>query len=206
VTRGNRSLADLPRGATIGTSSLRRRAFINHLRPDLQQTELRGNVPTRLKKLDDGAYDGIILAAAGLKRLGLGDRVTRPFAVDEFPPAVAQGAIAVAIRANDTATARWINPLDHGPTRRAVTAERALLRKLEGGCQVPIGGLATVTGDRLQLQAAACNLDGSDFMSVELSGAAADAEKIGEEAAAMLLKKGAGRILEGAAAKRASQA
>jgi hydroxymethylbilane synthase len=206
VTRDNRSLADLPRGATIGTSSLRRRAFISHLRPDLQQTELRGNVPTRLKKLDDGAYDGIILAAAGLKRLGLGDRVTRPFAVDEFPPAVAQGAIAVAIRANDAATARWINPLDHGPTRLAVTAERALLRKLEGGCQVPIGGLATVTGDRLQLQAAACNLDGSDFMSVELSGAAADAEKIGEEAAAMLLKKGAGRILEGAAAKRASQA
>ena len=202
VTRDHRTLAELPKGASIGTSSLRRRAFINHLRPDLHQVELRGNVPTRLKKLDDGGYDAIVLAAAGLIRLGLTDRVTRPFSTKDFPSAVAQGAIAVAIRAGDPDTARWITPLDHRDTRIAITAERALLRTLEGGCQVPIGGLATVAGATVTLHAAACNLDGTDFISAEVSGPANNAEKIGEDAAAQLLAKGAGRILEGAQAKR----
>ena len=204
VTRGGLDLLSLPRGGTIGTSSLRRRAFMARLRPDLTPTELRGNVPTRLSKLDAGGYDAIILASAGLKRLGLGERITVALSSDDFPPAVGQGAVAVTIREGDAATAKWVAPLDHTATRTAITAERALLRRLEGGCQVPIGGLATVEGDKVILRAAVCSIDGQIFLRAETSGPASDAANIGTRAAEELLGKGASQILEAVQVKRAA--
>ena len=204
VTRGGLDLKTLPQGASVGTSSLRRRAFIARLRPDLQHLELRGNVPTRLKKLDDGGYDAIILASAGLIRLKLADRITQPLEFDESPSAVSQGAVAVTIREHDDAVARWTSPLDHAATRIAVTAERALLRRLEGGCQVPVGALARVEGGQVLLRAAVCSIDGREFMRAEEAGATDDAAAVGNRAAEALLAKGAADILAGVQAKRAA--
>ncbi len=185
----------LPRGAAIGTSSLRRRAFISRWRPDLVHRDLRGNVPTRIAKLDEGQYDAIILAAAGLKRLGLGDRISTYLSVDAFPPAAAQGAIAVMTRANDDSTARWVSALDHKETRAAVRAERALLHHLEGGCQIPLGARGTVTGERLHLRAEVCSLDGNFSVTAEGQGSVSDPESLGEDIAGVLLRKDARRAL-----------
>lgn len=206
VTRGGVGLKALPQGASIGTSSLRRRAFLARLRPDLKHLELRGNVPTRLRKLDEGGYDAIVLASAGLKRLDLADRISQPLEFDECPSAVSQGAVAVTIREDDTAVGRWTAPLDHQDTRTAVTAERALLRQLEGGCQVPVGGLARVDHGQVILRAAVCSIDGKEFMRVDETGAVQDAAAVGGRAAAALLAKGAAHILEGVQAKRAAAA
>jgi hydroxymethylbilane synthase len=206
VTRAGLDIKSLPPGASVGTSSLRRRAFIARLRPDLKHLELRGNVPTRLGKLDDGGYDAIILASAGLKRLNLADRITQPLEFDDCPSAVSQGAVAITVRENDAAVARWTGLLDHAATRIAVTAERALLRRLEGGCQVPIGGLARVEGNQVLLRAAACSIDGREFMRAEEAGPATDAAAVGARAAAALLAKGAAHILAGVQTKRAAAA
>ena len=206
VTRGDVGLTALPQGASLGTSSLRRRAFLARLRPDLEHLELRGNVPTRLRKLDDGGYDAIILASAGLKRLDLADRISQPLEFDECPSAVSQGAVAITIREGDAAVGRWTAPLDHQDTRTAVTAERALLRRLEGGCQVPVGGLATVVRDQVILRAVVCSIDGKEYMRVEETGAVQDAAAVGERAAAALLAKGAAHVLAGVQAKRAAAA
>ena len=195
-------LMALAKGARIGTSSLRRRAFLKHIRPDLEQVELRGNVPTRVKKLDDGEYDAIILAAAGLKRLGLESRISAYLPTREFPSAVAQGAIGICTRDGDTETQRWIAPLNHTATRIAADAERALLRRLEGGCQVPVGALATIDGGNITLYSAACNLDGADFVAAEASGSVADAASIGTRLAEDLLAKGATRVLAKANERR----
>lgn len=202
ITRSGVDLAGLPAGARIGTSSLRRRAFLAKIRPDLKQVELRGNVPTRLRKLDEGEYDAIILATAGLKRLGLGDRITQILPTEDFPNAAAQGAIAVCARADDPETQRWLRPLDHTPTRVAVEAERALLGRLEGGCQVPLGALATVSGAEMSLYAAACNLDGTDFVSVRHSGHSANAAAVGEAAASDFISKGGDAVLAQTHARR----
>lgn len=202
LTREGVDLMNLPAGARVGTSSLRRRAFLAKNRPDLKQVELRGNVPTRIRKMDDGEYDAIVLAAAGLKRLDLGHRITQLLPTDIFPSAVAQGAIAVCTRAGDEATQRWLLPLDHAATRAAVTAERALLARVEGGCQVPLGALATVDGDRLSLFAAACNLDGSNFVEVRCEGRVDAAGALGETAAADFVAKGGGAVLAQAQDRR----
>jgi hydroxymethylbilane synthase len=206
VTREGGDLASLGQGASLGTSSLRRRAFLARLRPDLKHLELRGNVPTRLRKLDDGGYDAIILASAGLKRLDLADRISQPLEFDACPSAVSQGAVAITIREGDAAVGRWTAPLDHQATRIAVTAERALLRKLEGGCQVPVGGLARIEGNQVILRAAACSIDGKDFMHTEETGAVQDASAVGMRAADVLLGKGAAHILAGVQAQRAAAA
>ena len=166
VTHAGASIAELPPAARVGTSSLRRRAFLARARGDLRQLELRGNVPTRIERLGQGRYDAIVLAAAGLKRLGLARHIAGYLPPGEFPPAVSQGAIGVCIRAGDP-NARWIEPLDHFPTRVAVTAERALLARIEGGCQVPLGALAQLEGGRLRLQAVVCALDGSASLELE---------------------------------------
>lgn len=204
ISRTGLALSQLPRGARIGTSSLRRRAFLSRAREDLTLLELRGNVPTRLERLDRGDYDAIVLAAAGLKRLGLEPRITQSLSAEEFPPAVSQGAIGVCTRADDRHSSRWLQPLDHLPTRLATTAERALLERIEGGCQVPLGALATATGVGIHLHAAVCALDGS-----QLLGASGDAEATGAAAAALgsrlaeeLLARGAGSLI---AAERAAQ-
>lgn len=206
VIRAGLTLDSLPRGASVGTSSLRRRAFLARLRPDLVHLELRGNVPTRLRKLDDGGYDAIVLASAGLKRLDLADRISHPLEFAQCPSAVSQGAVAVTIREGDDGAARWTAPLDHPATRIAVTAERAMLRKLEGGCQVPVGGLARVDGDRVVLRAAVCSIDGKQFIPAEEHGPLNDAAAVGSRAAEALLAQGASGILGAVQAKRAAAA
>ena len=202
VTRSGGDLASLPKGARIGTSSLRRRAFLAHARPDLQHMELRGNVPTRVRKLDEDAFDAIILATAGLKRLGLENRVSARLPTPEFPSAVAQGIIGICTREGDTKTQRWVTPLNHVASRVAAEAERGLLRRLEGGCQVPVGALATLNGETVTLYSAACNLDGSDFVAAEGSAPLAEAAALGVKVAEDLLNKGASRVLDQANLRR----
>jgi hydroxymethylbilane synthase len=204
VSRTGASLPQLPRGARIGTSSLRRRAFLTRARADLLLLELRGNVPTRLERLEHGDYDAIVLAAAGLKRLGLEHRITQHLSPEEFPPAVSQGAIGVCTRADDALSRAWLQPLDDLPTRLATTAERALLERIEGGCQVPLGALATVADQGIRLHAAVCALDGSRLLSAEGNAAATGpaAAALGARLATELIAKGAGGLI---AAQRAAQ-
>ena len=181
------SLAELPRGAVVGTSSLRRQAQVKRLRPDLEVVGFRGNVQTRLKKLQDGVAMATFLACAGLNRLGLADRIARAVPVDEMLPAVAQAAIGIEIRAGDTKTKSLIAPLDHADTGVCVAAERAFLKRLEGSCRTPIGGLATHDGDRIRFRGEILTPDGRAHHACEHSGARADAEVIGDAAARELL-------------------
>jgi hydroxymethylbilane synthase len=197
ISRDGAPLAALPSGARIGTSSLRRRAFLARLRPDAALLELRGNVPTRLERLRRGDYDAIVLAAAGLARLGLSQHVSEYLAAENFPPAVAQGVIGVCARAQDSATLGWLAALDDAPTRLAAEAERALLARLEGGCQVPLGAFATVAADTLSLRAQVCALDGSGALRVEGTGPATrqGAATLGAQLAERLLAQGAARLI-----------
>jgi hydroxymethylbilane synthase len=188
-----RRLADLPAGARLGTSSLRRAAQLRKLRPDLRIEPVRGNLETRLRKLDAGQYDAIVLAAAGLKRLGWEDRIAEILSPDVVCPAVGQGALAIETSRTGLLACQ---PLNHLPTESAVTAERALLAALGGGCQVPIGAYATVSGDRLSLQAVVVSPDGVDLVCDRSEGSAADAQRIGRELGEALLAAGADRILE----------
>lgn len=197
IARDGLRLDSLPEGAIIGTSSLRRSAFLLRWRPDLQVRDLRGNVPTRIDKLDAGEYDAIVLAAAGLKRLHRQERITDYFPADILLPAVAQGAITVQLRAGDDRAGEYVGALEHAATRAATSAERALLRTVEGGCQIPVGAHATVTGDTLRLQAAVCSLDGTASVSGETRGAVAEAESLGEALARDLLGQGGEAILAG---------
>jgi hydroxymethylbilane synthase len=190
------TLDELPAGARVGTSSLRRRAMLARARPDLEILELRGNVPTRIRRLLAGDYDAIVLAAAGVHRLGRTEHVVEHLALDRFLPAVAQGAMAVQTRAADPGTRRWVAALDHPPTRVATAAERALLRRLEGGCQIPVGALGELEDGRLLLRGEVCALDGRDHVAGRLAGEPAAAEQLGGELADELLARGAGRILD----------
>ncbi len=194
VSHGKR-LSELPRGARVGTASLRRSAQLQALRPDLRIETIRGNVATRLRKIDEG-FDAVVLAHAGLRRLGLADRVVQVFSTDEMLPAVAQGALAIEARQDDAETLRRLAPLEDRDTRIQVEAERGFLRRLQGGCQVPIAGHADVKGDRVRLRGLVANLDGTVIIRGERSGAAGDAAAIGQELAEELLARGAGEILE----------
>ena len=188
-------LADLPRGAKVGTSSLRRAAQLRGLRPDLQVESVRGNLDTRLRKLDEGQYDAILLAAAGLKRLGWEGRIAEILPAEAMCSAVGQGALAIETLASgagfDACTA-----LDHGATHAAVTAERGVLGALGGGCQVPIGAYAIVQDGRLRLRAMVASPDGAEMVHAEAEGPAGEAESIGRELGARLLELGARRILD----------
>jgi hydroxymethylbilane synthase len=198
ISRSGVGLASLPRGARVGTSSLRRRAFIARARPDVQLLELRGNVPTRIERLKNGDYDAIILAAAGLQRLGLEQHISERLSPVDFPPAVSQGAIGVCIRSGDAEAARWLQMLDDRASRLATSAERALLRRIEGGCQVPLGALGTVIdGDTLQLHAAVCALDGSRLLRArdEIAATLANAVTLGQRLADDLLSQGAASLI-----------
>jgi len=188
-----RRLADLPAGAKLGTSSLRRAAQLRKVRPDLRIEPVRGNLDTRLRKLDDGQYDAIVLAAAGLKRLGWEDRIAEILPPDVVCPAVGQGALAIETSGTGLLACQKLN---HAPTQWAVTAERALLAALGGGCQVPIGAYATVTGERLSLQAVVVSPDGVQLVRDRSEGPAADAQRIGSELGEALLAAGADSILE----------
>jgi hydroxymethylbilane synthase len=197
LSRSGVPLAQLPQGARVGTSSLRRRAFLARARPDLKHTELRGNVPTRVERLKGGDYDAIILAAAGLARLSLSGAVSEYLTPESFPPAVSQGIIGVCIRSADAPTLRRLLALDDREARLAASAERALLRRLEGGCQVPLGALARVTDRLLRLEATVCTLDGRRHVSAQGSAPAsiADAVALGERVADELLTRGAGELI-----------
>lgn len=197
LSRTGAGLKDLPRGARVGTSSLRRRAFLSRMRPDLTLLELRGNVPTRVERLKNGDYDAIILAAAGLRRLGLQEQISELLLPDDFPPAVSQGIVGVACRADDAGTLRWLTPLDDATARVTATAERALLRRLEGGCQVPLGALGTSIGGTLHLYAAVCSLDGTEWLTAS-GDAPSDpqqAVKLGQRLADELVARGAARLI-----------
>jgi len=203
VSAGGARLAMLPRGARIGTSSLRRRAFLARLRPDATLLDLRGNVPTRIERLERGDYDAIVLAAAGLERLGLARHVSEYLEPEQFPPAVSQGVIGVCARSDDAATLALLATHDDPAARLAASAERALLRRLEGGCQVPLGALARLAGGTLTLAAGVCALDGSRLLSAHgsASGAGgrapllAEAQALGERIADELLARGAGALM-----------
>lgn len=185
----------LPRGARVGTSSLRRQCQLAARRPDLVIEPLRGNVNSRLAKLDAGQYDAIILAAAGLVRLGFGERIRTALDPAESLPAIGQGAIGIECRAADERVNRLIAPLQHAETAARVRAERAMNGRLQGGCQVPIAGHAVITGDELFLRGLVGVPDGSRLLRAEARGPVADAEAIGEAVAEDLLAQGAADIL-----------
>lgn len=186
----------LPQGARVGTSSLRRQCQLQALRPDLHIVSLRGNVGTRLQRLDDGQYDAIILAAAGLIRLGLAERMTQLLDTEVCLPAIGQGAVGIECRADDRRINTLVASLNCAETQTCVVAERALNHRLEGGCQVPIAGYATLAGARLSLRALVGHPDGSEIIHGECSGTAADAASLGISLAEELLARGAGAILQ----------
>jgi hydroxymethylbilane synthase len=188
-------LDELPRGATIGTSSLRRQVQLRHHFPALNVATLRGNVDTRLRKLSDGEFDGIILAVAGLKRLGHAVRITQILDDDIMVSAVGQGALAIACRSADAATRERLQVLDHPPTRTAVMAERGLLRALGGSCQVPVAGRATLTGNKLTIKGLIASIDGTRVITDELMGDPGRPEEVGIELGQRMLAMGAGEIL-----------
>ena len=182
ISRRYRSLGDLPAGAVVGSASLRRQAQLRRLRPDVQVTLLRGNVQTRLAKLDRGEVDATLLAMAGLRRLGLTDHVTAILDTDDFLPAVGQGAIAVTIRAGDERVTRAVAPIIDAATGHALAAERAFLTVLDGSCRTPIAGHARLDGTGIEIRGLVLRPDGSDTLEVARSGAASDAAALGREA------------------------
>ncbi len=182
-------------GARIGTSSPRRQAMLRHARPDLQFSDIRGNLDTRLRKLDAGQYDALVLAAAGLLRLGWDERITLLLPLEVCVPAPAQGALAIESRAGDERVAALLAPLDDLASRQAVAAERALLDALGGGCQLPLGALAEPEGEGLLLHAAVASPDGTTVLRRMAAGPACDAASLGRGLAEALLSDGAGRLL-----------
>lgn len=193
--RSNVSLLSLPRGVTIGTSSPRRLAQLHNLRGDLVIKDLRGNVDTRLRKLDEGQYDGLVLACAGLRRLGLEGRISAALPASEMLPAVGQGALGIETRVGDEAAIAVVSKLDHKFTRLACTAERALLRSLGGGCQLPIAAYAVVREKRIRLDGLVADTQGQRVVRDRISGSLTDAEQVGTELGERLLKQGARELL-----------
>jgi len=194
------SLDELPDAARVGSSSLRRQAQLRMLRPDLVIEPLRGNVNTRLAKLEAGEYDAIILAAAGLERLGLQQHIRQQFAVEQMLPAAAQGVIGIECLAERAELRAVLEKLQHAETAKTTTAERAVALTLQANCQSPVATYATIAGDRIQLTALVALPDGSRSLKDSLEGPAGDAEQIGTQLAASLLDQGAGELLEQAAA------
>ncbi|MCK9202167.1 MAG: hydroxymethylbilane synthase [Gallionella sp.] len=188
-------LAELPAGSVVGTSSLRRESQLRARFPHLKIEPLRGNVQTRLRKLDEGQYAAIILAAAGLKRLGLGERIRGIISSDDSLPAVGQGALGIECRADRADVIAALQPLHHAPTAACVLAERAMSRALAGSCQVPLGGFAEVQGDKLRMRGFVASPDGLRMLRAEDTGDIGDAEALGNRIADALLAQGAGEIL-----------
>ncbi|MBF0263852.1 MAG: hydroxymethylbilane synthase [Gammaproteobacteria bacterium] len=196
VSNQYQKLIDLPYGAVVGTSSLRRQTQIKALRPDLKIKDLRGNVNTRLKKLDNGEYDAIILAAAGLIRLEMSDRIKQTIDIKDSLPAMGQGAVGIECRKGDTDIIALIQTLSDKETTIRLTAERALNKRLEGGCQVPIAGHAQIINGQLYLQALVASLDGQTIIRSEKTTEIENAEQLGLDVADDLLLKGAREILQ----------
>ncbi len=182
ISRKSRSIQDLPRGATLGTASLRRQAIAKRLRPDLKVTPLRGNVETRLRKLDDGQVDATLLALAGMKRLGLQKHATHIMSAEEFLPAVGQGAIGIEAREDDARVRELLARINHADTFTAVTCERAFLAELDGSCKTPIAGHATVSGDTIAFRGLIARPDGGAAHDIAGHGSRGDAASIGTDA------------------------
>ena len=195
VSNGYKTLQKLPAGAVLGTSSLRRHCQLKALRPDLNIKDLRGNVNTRLAKLDNDEYDAIILASAGLKRLGMADRIATSLESTTCLPAVGQGAVGVEVRSGDTQTLQLLACLHHVETAERVTAERAMNNRLNGGCQVPIAGFAERQNGKLWLRGLVGSPDGESMLRGEATALPEDATQLGQEVADQLLAQGAGEIL-----------
>ena len=196
ISHSGRSLDQLPQGARVGTSSLRRQAQLLHHRRDLQISMLRGNLDTRLRKVREGEFDAIVVAAAGLRRMGWLDAVTEYLAPDVSLPAIGQGALGLEGRVGDSFVQDLVQSLNHPPTRTAVMAERALLDRLEGGCQVPIAAHATLEGDELSLEALIASVDGQCVIRSRLQGPASQGPELGRELAEQLLARGGAEILQ----------
>ena len=196
VSKNGLSLDQLPQGARIGTSSLRRAAQLKHLRPDLEILPLRGNLDTRLKKLETEGLDAVVLAAAGLRRMELDHRVTQYLDETEMLPAVGQGALCIEARENDPDIGPLTATLDHAGTRTVVLGERAFLHRLEGGCQVPIAAHGTLSGKEFSLIGLVASLDGVQLIRDTMTGPADHSESIGIELAERLLARGAGKLLD----------
>jgi len=196
VSAKGATLATLRRGARVGTSSLRRQSQLRHVRPDLDVREMRGNVDTRLRKVDSGEYEAVMLAKAGLDRLGLSGRITEVMEPDNFLPAVGQGAIAIEARLKDEELGEALGVLDDPPTRQAIMAERALLAALEGGCQVPLGAWARVERGELVMDAVVCSADGRQQVRQRGVANPERARELGQQVAQKLIDAGAGNILE----------
>ncbi len=194
-----RSMEELPEGAVVGTSSLRREAQIRYLRPDLKVVGFRGNVQTRLRKLEEGMAEATFLASAGLNRLGLTNRISSLIPTEKMLPAVAQGAIAIEIRVDDEATAALISPLNHEPTAICVTAERAYLARLQGSCRTPIAGLATAAAGEIMFRGQILSPDGRRSLAATNIGKLHQAAEVGERTALDLIRHGAERLLAGSA-------
>jgi len=196
ISKNNIKLADLPQGAKIGTGSLRRQTQLLKFRPDFKIVPLRGNLETRLNKLKTEDLDAIILAAAGLKRLGMKDQISEFIDPEIMLPGIGQGAVGIQLRLNDSFAIMMTMNLDHEPTHTALLAERAFLRKLEGGCQVPIGGYATIEDDVLTLRGMVGSLDGKQSFCSQISGEPQDAEYLGKKLGEEILLMGADKILD----------
>jgi hydroxymethylbilane synthase len=196
VSRRHARFDEAPAGAVVATSSLRRRAQALHRRPDLRLVNVRGNIETRLRKLTEEGFDAIILAQAGLERLGLAEHATEVLDRAWMLPAVGQGALGLECRVNDPSTRALLGPLNDSPTRQAVLAERALLRGLGGGCLVPIGAIGVVQDTRLSLRGVVLSPDGACRVAEEIAGLAAESEALGQRLAERLLALGAGELLK----------
>lgn len=189
-------LANLKQGARVGTGSLRRQAQLRHYRPDLDFRELRGNVDTRLRKVESGEYDAIVLSKAGLDRLGWSQKITEPISTDISLPAVGQGAIAIQSRVSDRDADEFLSKLDDMETRTAIIAERALLSAMQGGCQVPIGAWARMERAELVMEAVVCSVDGTQYVREKATASPDQAAQLGEHLARVLVEGGARTILE----------
>jgi len=195
VTNLANTLAELPTSARIGTGSFRRQSQLKHLRPDLKVVGIRGNVDTRLRKLDDGEYDALVLAAAGLQRLGLKNRITALLKPPHMLPAVGQGALGIECREDDSRVLELLGHLNDHQTHQVIAAERAMLALLHGGCSVPVGGWGRIEDKKLVLDGLVGNLDGTQILKATASGELTDAEQVGQQVAEQLLAQGAADIL-----------
>jgi hydroxymethylbilane synthase len=196
ISRTKRCLKDLPKGAKIGTSSLRRQAQLLHFRPDFEMVPLRGNLQTRLKKLDTLKLDGIVLALAGVKRMGLAEKITEILPVEVSLPAIGQGALGIETRVKDTVTEGYLRFLNDPESSITVAGERAFLKKLEGGCQVPIAAYGTRKGPTLRIEGIVGSVDGKRLIKHHLEGPIERAESLGTELAEILLNRGGREILD----------
>lgn len=199
------TLGSLTPGSRVGTSSLRRAALLRAARPDIEVTELRGNLDTRIRKVDAGEVDGIILAAAGILRLGWGERVSEYLELNSWLPAPGQGALAIMVRSSDLASSDWLRGLDHAPTRAAAIAERTLLQVLEAGCRLPVAGLGLPFGGGLRLKGLVAHPDGKSVVRAEGTGAQDDPVSLGRSVGRQLLDRGADLLLDQLRAEERSE-